>query len=144
MRPVAAIASSTALAIWSSRVTSICTHTARLPEPLDLGGDGRRARRVAQAEHDIGAGVRERQRNRLAEAASGAGHEGHAAAEVETRESDFGCRHAATVACAANWHTQRVPIGRSQSTSRQVSETCLVPNTLAGRSAATSSKPQRW
>ena len=31
MRPVAAIASSTALAIWSSRVTSICTHTARRP-----------------------------------------------------------------------------------------------------------------
>ena len=58
--------------------------------------DRRSARSVPQAEHDVGARMRKRQSDRLTKAARGAGHEGHAARQVEAGESDVGCRHAAT------------------------------------------------
>jgi hypothetical protein len=113
-------------------------------EPLDLAGDPRRTRSIAQAKHDICAGVGKGERDRLAEAACGAGDEGDAAAEIEARESDIGGRHVAdrrvsgqvAHAAGANWPT-------CQSRSRQVSDTCVVPNARAGASASTSSKPHR-
>jgi hypothetical protein len=73
-------------------------HRDRMPaEPLDLARHRRRRGGVAQAEHDIRPGMRECERDRLPQAARGAGDEGDSAREVEAGKARVRW-HAATVA----------------------------------------------